>query len=148
MKASATTAPGRRGFDRTGVVTARCRHAFLLAAADMTGGERFAYTLAIIARLQSAGLSIKRLWYDVGDGRFDATLKSFAPVFTAVRPMLPDFHARMHAVHCQLNWAGITQVGSGLPNSELSEQENRRIGLVGPLVRRGKSGASSVRIVS
>jgi Kyakuja-Dileera-Zisupton transposase len=129
MRASTATARDQRGFDRSGLLTVRCRHALLLAAADVSGGEKFSYALAAVAQLRALALPIVRVWYDVGDGRLDAAMRQY-PQLAGVRPLLPELHARMHAASCQVLWAGTTVAGAGLPNSELSEQENRRLGLV------------------
>lgn len=129
MRASTASARDEKGFDRTGILTVRCRHAILLAAVVMTSGEKFAYSLAALAHLLAKGLPISRLWYDVGDGRLYSAMQAFQNL-QGVVPLLPELHAKMHAVRCQLLWAGTMRAGAGLPNSELSEQENRRLGLV------------------
>lgn len=129
MRASTATAHEAKGFDRTGIITVRCRHAILLAAVVMTSGEKFAYSLAALGHLLAKGLPITRLWYDVGDGRLHAAMQAFERL-RGITPMLPELHAKMHALSCQLIWAGTMAEGAGLPNSELSEQENRRLGLV------------------
>ena len=129
MKASTVVARDQRGYDESGVATARCKHALLLAATSMSGGETFANSLALVATLREVAPELSRLWYDVGDARLEATIRTF-PELEGVQPMLPRMHARMHGRACQILYDGITFKGAGLPNSELSEQENRRMGAV------------------
>ena len=129
MKASTPFARSQRGLDQTGIATARCRHAFLLSAVSMTSGEKFAYALAMLSVLKKLARNLCRLWYDVGDRRFESALLNY-PELAGIQPMLPRLHAHMHARRCHLLYNGLTFTSAGLPNSELSEQENRWLGLV------------------
>lgn len=129
MRASSLSARDTANLDQNGLLTVRCRHAICHAFVSITGGEKFAYGLAGLAYLLEQGFQIERAWYDVGDSRFHAALQAF-PHLSHVRPMLPELHAMMHALRCQVLWAGTTVTGAGLPNSEVSEQEFRRLGLV------------------
>ena len=95
----------------------------------MTSGEKFAYALALLSVLKKMAPNIRRLWYDVGDRRFESALLNF-PELAGIQPMLPRLHAHMHARRCHLLYNGLTFASAGLPNSELSEQENRWLGLV------------------
>ena len=139
MKASAANARDQPGYDRSGVITMRCRHSILLSIADVTGGEKFSYSLDMLRPLCAKYPDLERLWYDVGDKRLDAAMRRY-PEFEKVRPLLPRLHARMHNIACQLLWDGLTVLRAGLPNSELSEQENRRLGLV--RTTRGRDAAT------
>jgi len=129
MRASTTKSAAHSGFDRTGLLTGRCRHSILQFLVPMTSGEKFCYSLAAIHDLLDRGLNVKRIWYDIGDGRYASALRRF-PKFIECTCMLPAMHAHMHPLPCRLRWAGLAFEGAGLPNSEASEQENRRLGLV------------------
>ena len=129
MRASALVAPDSRVFDRTALLTVRCRHGILLSFADLKTGERFAYGMAAVAHLRATGLPITTVWYDVGDGRFFSAMSRF-PELRGVRPVLPAMHARMHTVACRVRWEGAAAPGVGDPVSELSEHKNRALALV------------------
>lgn len=129
MRASALTAPDSRVFDRTGLLTVRCRHGILLALVDLRTGERFAYSMAAVAHLRNAGLPVHTLWYDVADGRLDAAMKRH-PELAGIRPVLPAMHARMHTIACRVVWEGAAAPGVGDPLSELSEHKNRELAMV------------------
>ena len=129
MRASALTAPDSRVFDRTGLLTVRCRHGILLALVDLRTGERFAYSMAAVAHLRNAGLPVHTLWSDVADGRLDAAMKR-PPELAGIRPVLPAMHARMHTIACRVVWEGAAAPGVGDPLSELSEHKNRELAMV------------------
>jgi hypothetical protein len=67
----------------------------------------------------------------VGDRRFVTSTNTSCPgLLEGIQVALPAMHAKMHSTACQAMYHGIFLEGAGLPNSELSEQENRRIGQV------------------
>ena len=129
IRASALVARAAGVYDRSGLLTVRCRHAVLLRMVDVPTGERFAYSFAAIAALCARGLPVKYVWYDVGDGRFAAAMRHYTE-FAGIKPVLPAMHAHMHGTACRVQYEGVACPGAGLPNSELSEQENRRLAMV------------------
>jgi len=143
MRASSLNAHDAGSWDQNGLLTLRCRHSMSMAFVAISGGEKFAYGLAGLAYLLQDGFQVHRAWYDVGDGRFYAALQAFDHL-RGIRPMLPELHARMHALRCQVLWAGTAATGAGLPNSELSEQEFRRLGLVRSAVSRRRHPATAI----
>jgi len=133
MRASTGTPLARKGHDRTGVGTLRCPHSLALALVDVRAGERFSLSHASVAHLRRQGAQLERLIYDVGDARFKASSDHpdrLALLLGELLCSVPAMHMRMHDLVCQILYGVTTVCGLGLRNSELCEQENRRMGKV------------------
>ena len=133
IRASALVARAAGVYDRSGLLTVRCRHAVLLRMVDVPTGERFAYSFAAIAALCARGLPVKYVWYDVGDGRFAAAMRHYTE-FAGIKPVLPAMHAHMHGTACRVragepaacNGASARGLAEGAPRRQLSMLRTRR----------------------
>jgi hypothetical protein len=129
MKArQVTAAKSLKGYAETGLMTIRCKHSNILSMADLWTGERFLESQALISKVKRDAPGLQRVWGDVFCTNYQLSCNNAFPDLLTnacgeIELCLPTMHRKMHALQCQLLFAGLfSSSASGKPNDELSEQ--------------------------